>query len=322
MPVVDNTAVGTPADTAVTNPALDASQIALLKGLVTLLGGSLTPGTAAANLGKAEDAVHASGDTGIFVLAVRKDTAAALAGMDGDYIPLIVDASGRLHVASELPDAAALADDAANPTTPMVGAAQLGFDGTAWDRLRTMSVISSSGSQFSTTGIPITGLAVQNGNTTAVGVQAAGSLTDGNAGLTSLPVAARSWNGASYDALRGNIAGTLLASAARTATTNSSDQTNYNGRGVEITLDVTVVPGGDTITLSIESKDPASGNYTTLLTGAAISTTGTRRYVLYPGVGAVANQLVSDILSRTWRVKVTHSAGTSFTYSVGYAVVL
>lgn len=59
---------------------------------------TLTPGTAATSLGKAEDAAHASGDTGVMVLAVRQDVAAALAA-NADYIPLIVDASGRLHVA-------------------------------------------------------------------------------------------------------------------------------------------------------------------------------------------------------------------------------
>jgi len=48
---------------------------------------------------KSEDAAHASGDKGVMALAVRTDTAAARAGTDGDYIPLIVDASGRLHVA-------------------------------------------------------------------------------------------------------------------------------------------------------------------------------------------------------------------------------
>lgn len=47
---------------------------------------------------KAEDAAHTSGDNGLMILAVRKDSAAALAGTDGDYIPLIVDANGRLHV--------------------------------------------------------------------------------------------------------------------------------------------------------------------------------------------------------------------------------
>ena len=56
------------------------------------------PGTGATDLGKAEDAAHTSGDTGVMALVVRKDTAAALAGTDGDYAPLEVDASGRLHV--------------------------------------------------------------------------------------------------------------------------------------------------------------------------------------------------------------------------------
>lgn len=47
---------------------------------------------------KAEDAAHSSGDKGIQALTVRKDTAAATSGTDGDYQPLITDANGRLHV--------------------------------------------------------------------------------------------------------------------------------------------------------------------------------------------------------------------------------
>jgi hypothetical protein len=41
-----------------------------------------------------------------------------------------------MSVDSELPTAAALADAAANPTTPTVGAANLVFNGTTWDRVR------------------------------------------------------------------------------------------------------------------------------------------------------------------------------------------
>lgn len=46
----------------------------------------------------AEDSVHVSGAAGTLMLVVRKDTAASLAGTDGDYSGLIVDATGRLHV--------------------------------------------------------------------------------------------------------------------------------------------------------------------------------------------------------------------------------
>jgi hypothetical protein len=54
---------------------------------VTTLTGTttLTPGTGAANLGKAEDAVAASGDTGLFVLGVRRDVATQSASATGDY---------------------------------------------------------------------------------------------------------------------------------------------------------------------------------------------------------------------------------------------
>jgi hypothetical protein len=59
---------------------------------------SIVPGTGATNLGKAEDATHSSGDTGVMGLAVRNDSLAALGGADGDYAPLQVDASGALYV--------------------------------------------------------------------------------------------------------------------------------------------------------------------------------------------------------------------------------
>lgn len=67
----------------------------------------LIPGVAATNLGKAEDAAHASGDTGVAVLAVRRDTAAVGSGADGDYSTLNVDAAGKAWITGT-----ALEDDA------------------------------------------------------------------------------------------------------------------------------------------------------------------------------------------------------------------
>lgn len=59
---------------------------------------SITPGTGATNLGKAEDAAHTSGDTGVMSLGVRKDTAVALAA-DSDYQPPIFNSTGHQWVA-------------------------------------------------------------------------------------------------------------------------------------------------------------------------------------------------------------------------------
>ena len=64
--------------------------------------------------------------------------ATAIAGCDATN-GLDVDVTrvtGTVTVDSELPAAAALADAAANPTTPMAGAALLEFNGTTWDRAR------------------------------------------------------------------------------------------------------------------------------------------------------------------------------------------
>lgn len=58
---------------------------------------SVVPGTGASNLGKAEDAAHSSGDTGVMALAVRDDALAAHSGTDGDYEPLHTNASGALY---------------------------------------------------------------------------------------------------------------------------------------------------------------------------------------------------------------------------------
>jgi len=68
---------------------------------------SIIPGTGATNLGKAEDAAHTTGDTGVMALAVRRDTSAASSGTTGDYEPLSTDATGKLWiVGSGIEDAA------------------------------------------------------------------------------------------------------------------------------------------------------------------------------------------------------------------------
>jgi len=61
-------------------------------------------GSGAADLGKAEDAAHVSGDVGIMSLAVRQDTMAALATTTGDYIPMTTDSTGQVRVLVGCPD--------------------------------------------------------------------------------------------------------------------------------------------------------------------------------------------------------------------------
>lgn len=68
---------------------------------------NLAPGTTASSLGKAEDAAAASGDVGVMMLVVRRDTVVADA-VAGDYQPLHVDSVGQLWVTgTQLEDAVA-----------------------------------------------------------------------------------------------------------------------------------------------------------------------------------------------------------------------
>ncbi len=115
----------------------------------------------------------------------------------------------------------------------------------------------------------------------------------------------------------------LLNSAARTATTTTAEQINTLFKGLLIFFDVSSVPGTDTVTLSLQSKDPASGLWRTVFASAAISgVTRPAGFMVYPG--ATAGSLTgaaSAALPRSWRIQITHSAATSFTYSVAVCLL-
>lgn len=111
---------------------------------------------------------------------------------------------------------------------------------------------------------------------------------------------------------------TLYASAVRAATITSSDivkTSNY--RGIHLIVSVTAVPGGDTITPKIQGKS-ASGVYYDILVGAAIAATGTTVLKINPSAAVLLNAVASDTIPDVWRVIVTHSAGSNFTYVVDY----
>lgn len=67
---------------------------------------SIIPATGATNLGKAEDAAHASSDTGVATWAVRNDGAAtSFTNANGDYNPRASDAQGRIYMTQKAPTA-------------------------------------------------------------------------------------------------------------------------------------------------------------------------------------------------------------------------
>lgn len=59
---------------------------------------AIDPGTAAGDLAKAEDAASASGDTGVMVLGIRRDTPSVLTSLSGDYSGIAVSENGAVKV--------------------------------------------------------------------------------------------------------------------------------------------------------------------------------------------------------------------------------
>lgn len=114
----------------------------------------------------------------------------------------------------------------------------------------------------------------------------------------------------------------VLPSAARTASVNSDDQENIEGRGVKLVVDVTAVTATPSITVTIQGKDHVSGKYYDILESAAITATGTTVLTVFPGIAATANEAASDVLPRDWRVEVTHADTDSITYSIGACTLL
>jgi hypothetical protein len=114
------------------------------------------------------------------------------------------------------------------------------------------------------------------------------------------------------DVMRGNVqtAALLTLAAQGAGTVNSADQTNVNGRGMALTIDITVQGGTPTTTVTIQGKDPVSGKYYTILVSTALAAVATTVLRVYPGITAAANLAASDILPRTWRVSVTIGGGT------------
>lgn len=148
-------------------------------------------------------------------------------------------------------------------------------------------------------------------------VRGQGNSADGLATLAlGLPTVAGfpyAFNGATWDRRRGVSEQVLLASAARTATTSSPDVTNYNWISFVSFLNITVSPGGgQTLTQSLQIKDPVSGAY------VAQGQTGTAQAAT--GLSFFQTTVFNTSLPRVFRINVAHSGAGSWTYSVAIAL--
>lgn len=110
---------------------------------------------------------------------------------------------------------------------------------------------------------------------------------------------------------------TLTAQAA--ATVNSADLPNATGQGVIVGVNLSTMTSA-TVTVHVQGKDAASGQYYDLLASTALASTGFTTMTVYPGVVASANVAANAPLPKTWRVSVVVT-GTAATGTVGASVI-
>ena len=165
--------------------------------------------------------------------------------------------------------------------------------------------------------MPAPRVQVYDANDNIIGSAVSGDTNTGNQSGT----APLLFNGATYDRARSNQDLTLITATSATTSQGSGDQTNYNARGIKVVLQTTAI-GTGSVTVTIQGKDAASGQYYTLLAGAAVTTNTTNVYTVYPGLTVAANSVANDVLPRTWRVTVTANNANAATYTVGASLVV
>ncbi len=118
--------------------------------------------------------------------------------------------------------------------------------------------------------------------------------------------------------------GALITHTAASAGVNGTDQTNINGRGIKIVIDITAITGtSPTLTVTLQGKDTASGKYYTILASAALTSVATTVIEVYPGLTASANTVANSTLPKTWRVISTIGGTTpAVTATVGASVIV
>jgi hypothetical protein len=120
-----------------------------------------------------------------------------------------------------------------------------------------------------------------------------------------------------------NVNYTAATLTAQTASGNTGDLPNKEGKGVIVGVNVSAASGAAvSYTVTVQGKDEASGEYYDLLSSAAIAATGFTKLVVYPGVTVAANAALSHPLPKIFRVKwVIAGALTAITGTIGVSIL-
>jgi len=117
--------------------------------------------------------------------------------------------------------------------------------------------------------------------------------------------------------------GVAFASAARTtAQTGTVVNKEVTDRGIIVYLNVGTASGTGGLSVKINGIDPVSGTAAQLNANpTAVTATGVKTYILYPGTTSGGTQATSAPLPDQFRIDVGVGDSSSYTYSVGYETI-
>lgn len=150
---------------------------------------------------------------------------------------------------------------------------------------------------------------------------AAAALADAAANPT-VPTAGAAdllFNNTTWDRERNNYQVTAYASAAYTVS-QWVELINYNARGAYIVVNITGIGLDQTMTVKAAVDDDASSQMDYIWSSAALTPTGRHTYLIYPGAGAAAEDVVETVsypLPRNWNLAVVFNNSEPITFSIG-----
>jgi hypothetical protein len=115
-----------------------------------------------------------------------------------------------------------------------------------------------------------------------------------------------------------NIELTVLSANFATGTMTSADQLNVSARGVDLFL-VAVPQSDQTLTVTVQGKDVASGAYYTLASFPNLAF-GFYTLTIYPGLSSSGTSL-DTVLPRVWRAIVTPTTSETYTCLLGASLL-
>lgn len=112
-----------------------------------------------------------------------------------------------------------------------------------------------------------------------------------------------------------------LTSATRTATTATARLSSERYAGIIVYLNVSAASGTGGLKVFVRGYDVSGNAFKLNGGGTAKVATGQYAYVVYPGGGAAAGDIV-DIqnapISESFDIQVTHADSSNYTYTVSY----